>query len=308
MMIRHKSKVLYLAGLLCLFQGVFVGCGSTDLFNDTFLNTFFSWAGGSLNTVQAKGPLTIVLENLTYEYRHGEYAAMGISYIDADGNTMTVSNRILDAVALDNRDPSSDTYDSDYREVIILDCGLQEIWFTATVYRTTITSDTETITLSSSSTLDITYATIKSSAYTSFTAAQTPSAHLVQDEHFECGDVIVVGLLDARYSNGAIIPQTYDDEITYTDLSILSGTWDSTAKTYTYEDVYGDEHVASSVTVYSSNFILDASKTLLRGEYYYPAAYVLVPLALPNIDDVSGDVYSATSALENQAAEYGIGD
>ncbi|NLE30440.1 MAG: hypothetical protein GX629_12300 [Phycisphaerae bacterium] len=286
-MTKHKSKFLYFAGAICLLSGLFAGCGATDLFNDQFLNQFFPDLGGSLSTIRGKGPLTIVLENLTIEARHQEYATMGISYIDSTGAPQSVSRRTLLAVPEEDRNPASADFDPRYREIIILDCGIQEIWFSGTVYRTTIEEKDETVTLGNEESVQINFATasvVKSQDeegefefftqdFSNFSAVQIPTAHLQVTRHYKCGDVIVVGLLDQRGPNRAIVPQVYESD--YVDANSIPGEFGPTER-----------------------FVPDVNNSRLRQEYRYPVGYVVIPLVMPNLTGV----YSATSAMIDIAA------
>lgn len=288
-MTRHKSKFLYFAGLMCLLQGIFAGCGTVDLFNESFLNEVFPSLGGSLITVEAKGPLTVVLENLTVEARHQEYAAMGINYVDAQGNGQTVSMRTLSAVPEDQRDPSSPDFDSSYREILVLDCGIREIWFYGTAYRTKIEIKTETVDLGNSQSTSVSFTTasvVKSRdadgtysfntlEYSNYTAVQVPPAHLKVTTHYKCGDVIVVGLLDQRSNNRSIVPQTYG-EANYVDANSIPGDFGTQL------------------------YVGDLNNTRIRQEYQYPAGYVVIPLVMPNLTSLN----DAAGQLVEVAAQY----
>jgi hypothetical protein len=273
---------------MCLLQGLFAGCGTVDLFNETFLNEFFPSLGGSLVTVQAKGPLTVVLENLTVEARHQEYAAMGISYLDANGTSQTVSMRTLDAVPEDERDPSSADFNSAYREIIVLDCGIQEIWFNATAFRTKIAVKTQTVTLGNTQSTSITFTTasvVKSQEadgtysfdtleYSNYAAVQVPAAHLQVTKHYKCGDVIVVGLLDQRSNNQTIVPQTYEAD--YVDVNSIPGDFGTNL------------------------YVADLNNTRIRQEYQYPIGYVLIPLVMPNLASIN----AAAGQMVEIASQY----
>ncbi|MFA5866173.1 MAG: hypothetical protein WC975_15985 [Phycisphaerae bacterium] len=299
-MTRTKSSQLVSAGVIFLSIMLFSGCATFDnLLNPTFLNTEQPFGQTTLNTVQGKGPVTIVLENLTAEARHQEYAFINIFYIDEQGNTLGVGVG-LKAVPEAQRNPASANYDSSFREVIVLDCGIKELWFSGIVYRTRIETKTQTIVLGNQQSQDITFGTaaitripsdlavaatsMTSLQFDSFLAPQFVSSHLLQTTHFSCGDVVLVGLLDQQTQNSMIDLQQYTSQ--YTDLNSLSNTFATT-----------NSNLFPSPP--SQRFIFDPTYAELMGEYQYPAGYTVIPLVLSNMVDVD----QALGTLKQIAAQ-----
>jgi hypothetical protein len=269
-MTKHRSISPIFMAAYCLLLSMVTGCGSLNLLNNDFLNTFMPLGQTSLNSVEGKGPVTIVLENLTVEAKHGEDAIITIHYVDENGITQQFTPKTLNAVPADQRDPAGDDYDSSYKETIILDSGVREIWVTGTVYRTSIEIKTETSQISTNTTTTYTYCSASPNNTQSYTAYQLPPVHLEESKHFKCGDVIVVGLLDVRSRNGNVIWQTYACEYTNWD-SLSAATQAESGKT--------------PFSLFPSNIqlISDPVNQWIQTEYEYPAGYVLIPVALPNL-------------------------
>jgi hypothetical protein len=312
-MTKHKPLPWLLNLVFCMCLGCLAGCGSLNMFNSNFLNTFLPFGWSSLNQVEGKGPVTVILENLTKEANHQENAVITINYIDANGVTQTFTPSPLNAVDEDKRDPASADYDPSYKETIILDCGVQEIWVTGTVYRTTISEETQTIDIGNNNTLSITYTTASvikgkdsegnteftTTEYSSYTANQLPSAHMVVSQHFKCGDVIVIGMMDQQARNGAFVPQTYT--ATYADINSLPGN----AVFQNSNWFYYPPDSTTGIQMLTSQFVPDTNNTLIREEFTYPAGYVLIPIVLPNVSDVENINFTAVNeSLEDLAAKY----
>jgi hypothetical protein len=274
-MIRHRAIFPIVMIAACLLLSMVMGCSSLNILNNDFLNTFMPLGQTSLSNIEGKGPVAIVLENLTVEARHGENAIITIRYIDENGNTqwLTPSNP-LPAVAEDQRDPQGPNYDGSYKETFILDCGVREIWVTGVVYRRAIELTTETDQSNTVLSRDYTYCTASPNTTQSYIATQLPEAHLKESKHFKCGDVIVIGLLDGRLANG-------------------SGSWQTYACDYTnWASLSVETQAATGATPFSllpSNIqlISDPVNQWMQLEYRYPTHYVLIPAALPNLAAVA---------------------
>jgi len=295
-----KSNLFLKAGLFFLLSVVVTGCSPVDYFNNTFLNEFQPLGYTSLNTIEGRGPLNIVVENLTEEARHQESAVFTINYIDQQGNYQTLTTPPLNAVPLDQRDPNSPDFDPSYRSIIVLDCGIREMWFSGTVYRTKIVEKEETIDLGNDKSQDISFVSasvvkftdpnseieLSTSEFSSIDAPQMPPFHLQQTKHFKCGDIIVVGLLDQRTGNQRIDLQTYSDGVNYVDLNSIP-----------YVISEGDPNLFPPGT--NPRFVFNPTHSLIMQEYVYPKGYVILPLTIPNMTGID----QAYSVLLQMAAE-----
>jgi hypothetical protein len=301
-MTRTKSSQLVSAGAFSPLIALLSGCAGFDrFFNPNFLNTEQPFGQTSLNTVKGSGPVTIVVENLTTEARHQENAQITINYIDEQLNTQMFTTQPLNAVPEANRDPNKPNYDSSYRQIIVLNCGIQEVWFNGIVYRTRIDSQTQTIVLGNQQSTDITYSAAAITRFpadvslpaTSMTtilpfdayiAPQFLPSHLLQTKHFQCGDVILVGVLDQRTQNSQIFLQQYTTQ--YTDLNSLS-------------KAFPTSNSNLQPPPPNQRFIFDPTHAELTGEYQYPVGYTIIPLVLPNMTGV----VQAESVLVQMAAQ-----
>jgi hypothetical protein len=310
-MTKKKSSYLILTGIFFL-GGLFTGgCGTFNLFNNDFLNQYQPLGQTSLNTLQAKGPVTIVLENLTAEAKHQENAMFTVYYIDEQGNQQTLTPQTpLKAVPaslpnpadpthpFDPRNPSDPHFDPSYRQVYVLDCGVKEIWFSGTVNRTQINSGTATVNLGNQQSQSITFCSalvtktgtapnvkLITNQFQAFPAVQIPPAHLQEKAHFQCGDVIVVGLLDQMNAAKAMIPMSLTCD--YTDLNSLPQTFPPT-----------DPNLFPPGA--NPLYIFNPTHSLLLAEYQYPASYVIIPIALPNMAGVN----TVLPLMQQVAAEY----
>lgn len=283
--------------LLVILGLVLGGCASLNLFNNTFLNTFQPFGVTSLNNVEAKGPLTVVVENLTVEARHQEFAQIVISYVDETGNIRSVQSSPLRAVPLNQRDPTKANFDPSYREILVLDCGVQSMAFSGVVSRTAIrvvqtpvvplvstTTDNNTSTTVVTDTVNIdvaspavlrdnstTPARLTTQTFEQFVATQVPAAPLIQTLHYQCGDVVVVGLLDQQTTNNQIALQLYPS--TFDNANGLSANFDNATRD-------------TALFPYGFPWLYDPTNSYLTAEYQYPVGYVLIPLVLPNIQGI----------------------
>jgi hypothetical protein len=273
------------------------------------MNTFLSPFGvSSLDKVEGTGPVTVVLENLTAEGSHGEYAKVTVNYIDASGTTQTYTIT-LDAVDADKRDVNTS-----YKKTITLDCGVQAIWFSATIYRVTISEEEDTVTVDQTETT-VNYTTaavdrktdsegnvvLEGNTFTAYTATQLPNVQLLVDSHYKCGDVIVAGVMDELNSKGNIVLQTYATA-TYVDVASLPGTTKLTNGLWYYYPP--DSTTGVAMLAGSSSYLLDSSNNYIQGEYPYPAAYSIIPVVYSNVSGLSDVIDDANEAIEQTAIEY----
>ncbi len=307
-MTRMKSNPFLAMGLCCLLGLVLGGCAPFDFFNHDFLNEFQPLGITSLNTLQGAGPINLVLENLSEEARHQETAVFTIYYIDAQGNQQTVTTKPLKAVPVDKRDPSKANFDPSYRTIVVLDCGVREIWFSGTVYRTRFVGQEETVDLGNQQSVDISYTTsyivrtpsdlsvpatkMTTTDFEALSAVQMPPFHLQQTKHFKCGDIIVVGLLDQRTGNQTIDLVDFDDEITYTDLNSLSEQY--------YHIDPNDPNSPANSNVRYGRWIFDPAHSFFFEEYVYPKGYIIIPLTVPNMEGID----QAFDILVQMAAQF----
>jgi hypothetical protein len=294
-MTRLKSRTLLMAGICCLWGMALTGCSIADYFNPTFLDTFQPLGINSLNTIEGKGPVNVVVENVTTEAKHQESALITVIYMDAQGKTLSLTSQPLNAVPEAKRNPLNANFDDSFRDTLVFDCGIQQILFTGTVYRTKIVENKQTIDLGNNKSQDINYITASvirvpadlfkpatqmiTSVQDTFTAVQVPSVPLLLTKHFQCGDVILVGLLDQRTRNQMIDLQTY--EAAYTDLNSLA---------VNLVPDPNDPNAIPNPSLFPSGpnpqFIFNPSHSYIQAEYQYPVGYVIIPTAMPNMTGI----------------------
>lgn len=323
------SKLFFVRLFVLVIIGVtLTGCLNFNLFNDSFLDKFEPFGITSLDQVQGKGPVNIVLENLTTESCHGEYVGVTVFYLDSSGAQRSLPVRNIPAVAPDKRDPTAANYDPDFRRTIVLSCGVRAVWIEATVYRRKITAKTKADsayipdvnektkdiifpdgshntfpfgdvkgrTEGTTGGSDVTFYSVESTFEGKSAFRFPPGAILSETRQFKCGDVIVFGILDRLASNGTIIEQTYADDVTYTYFTAGDFLCNENPRQIWNETTQQFEDITNpSESVYYD----DANQTLLKKFYQYPDAYIILPFVISGIDQIN----AASTALVTQAQQ-----
>lgn len=330
---RNAAPCACRAALLALmFVIPLTGCAELNLLNSSFLDDFAPFGVTSLDLVQGTGSVVVVVENLTTEACHDEYASVTVWYVDESGGTRSYPISVLPAVLPANRLETSADYDDSFRKTIVLNCGVRAVWVEAEIHRREITSrqeegsfvadNDETIQLPRDMNRDdfpsytaqtfstgrlVTLADVSEQVTVCqvehavgsqeiVPAAAISTTVLTEPTHFQCGDVVLFGILDHLREDGTIVPPTYECTATYfTPEDFLCNgenrqSLDPTTGTlvdvvYPTENIYYD----------------DPSHALLNSFYQYSDTYVILPMVVPDISDIS----AASLAVLGQARTVG---
>ncbi len=324
------SRFVYLL-ILCSVFAFLTGCADLNMWNNAFLDQYQPFGVSSLDLVQGKGPVVVVIENLTTEACHGEYADVVVHYIDESGSERTYPVRNIPAVEESKRDPQQSNFDSRFRRTVILSCGVRAIWIEAKIYRRKIISEEDerqfilerdangdpihrTITLPDGTTQDFTYghfeghagtgtggtekttiSRVDATTFESLSAVRVPPNSVLEEtKHFKCGDVVVFGILDHLRSDGRIYNPTYTSNLTYFTASdfLCNGRNRQLYDPNTQQ--YNDINNPNDTVYYE-----DPNHILLTSFYQYPDAYIILPIVMPNTD-VSTAANAAASGLIRQ--------
>ena len=301
------------------------------MFNSAFLDQYEPLGISSLDLIEGKGPVVVIIENLTTEACHNEYCDVIVHYIDESGVSRTYPVRNIPAVKQEYRDPNNARFDSSFRRTVILNCGVRSIWIDATIHRRLIVSEENdqqfilerdangdpvhrTITLPDGSTQTFTYGhfeghsesgtgnaekvtvcRVDSTKLESVSAIRVPPmARLEETKHFKCGDVVVFGILDHLRSDGKIATPTYNCRLTYfTETNFLC----NGRKRQIYNETTQQYEDINNPT--DSVYYEDPNHTLLTKFYQYPDAYIILPMVMPGTD-ISTAANAAASGLIRQ--------
>ncbi len=324
------SRFMYLS-ILFVSIVFLAGCGDLNMFNSAFLDQYEPLGISSLDLVEGKGPVVVIIENLTTEACHGEYCNVVVYYVDESGAQRTYPVRNIPAVSEENRDPTGANFDASFRRTVILNCGVRKIWIEATIYRRSIVSEENdqqfilerdangdpvhrTVTLPDGTSQQFTYGhfeghsesgtgnaekvtvcRIDSTKFDSISAIRVPPTSVLEEtKHFKCGDVIVFGILDHLRSDGEISTPTYTCRLTYfTENDFLC----NGRKRQIYNETTQQYDDINNPT--DSVYYEDPNHVLLTEFYQYPDAYIILPMVLPGTD-VSTAANAAASSLIRQ--------